>query len=238
MRKAFSDKGLSAQLGAKLEHEVMLRKRGLIDPEVDRLDQSGRTPIKQHLDAYKKALSNRGTTQKHVTMTYNRLKFVLDGCKIEKLKDINRDIVGEFLHGLRSRDKKPIGARTFNHYVQTLDGFCRWLLATNRVTRNPLTGVERLNAEVDVRHRRRALSPVEMAKLIAGAKKSKKKIQSYPGELRAKLYLFSYLTGLRRKELASLQPQASILQLNRQRSSSRRPVPSIESATCYRCTLN
>jgi site-specific recombinase XerD len=208
MRKAVRDKGLSEQLAAKLENEVMLRKRGLIDPEIDRLDQSGRSPIAQHLAAYKKALSNRGTTTKHVAMTISRLKFVLDGCKIEKLKDINRDTVSDFLHGLRTREKKPIGPRTFNHYIQTLDGFCRWLMTTSRMSRNPVVGVERLNAEVEVRHRRRSLSPEEMAKLIVSAKKSKKRIQGFSGELRAKLYLFSYLTGLRRKELASLKPSS------------------------------
>ena len=189
MKKAFRDKALSEQLGAKLEHEVMLRKRGLIDPEVDRLDQSGRTPIAQHLAAYKKVLSNRGTTAKHVVMTCNRLKIVLDGCKIGKLRDITRDAVSDFLHGLRSRERNPIGPRTFNHYIQTLDGFCRWLVATNRTSRNPLVGVERLNAEVDVRHRRRSLSQEEMAKLINGARKSKKKIQGYSGELRKALFV-------------------------------------------------
>jgi site-specific recombinase XerD len=206
MRKAFRDKGLSEQLAAKLENEVMLRKRGLIDPEIDRLDESGRSPIDQHLAAYRKALSNRGTTAKHVNMTLNRLKFMLAGCKVGKLKDINRDIVSDFLHGLRTREKKPIGPRTFNHYVQTLDGFCRWLMATNRMNRNPIVGVERLNAEVEVRHRRRSLTPEEMGKLINAAAKSNKKVQQYSGELRSKLYVFSYLTGLRRKELASLTP--------------------------------
>ncbi len=206
MRKAFRDKSLSEQLGAKLEHEVMLRKRGLIDPEVDRLNESSRSPIDQHLASYKKALSNRGTTTKHVTMTSNRLKSVLDGCKVSKLREMTRDNISEFLHELRTRKKKPIGPRTFNHYVQTLDGFCRWLVSTSRLSRNPLVGIERLNAEVDVRHRRRSLSPEEMTKLIKSATKSNKDIQRYCGSLRAKLYLFSYLTGLRRKELASLKP--------------------------------
>lgn len=206
MRKAFRDKGLSEQLAAKLENEVMLRKRGLIDPEIDRLDQSGRSPIEQHLTAYKKALSNRGTTAKHVAMTVNRLKFILAGCRIEKLKDIHRDIVSDFLHGMRTRETKPIGPRTFNHYVQTLDGFCRWLVMTNRISRNPVVGIERLNAEVEIRHRRRALTPEEMAQLVESALRSNKKVQQYSGELRSKLYLFSYLTGLRRKELASLTP--------------------------------
>jgi integrase len=178
----------------------------LIDPEVDRLDQSGRSPIAQHLAAYKKALSNRGTTAKHVAMTVSRLTFILNVCKIATLKDIHRDAVSDFLHGLRSREKNPIGPRTFNHYIQTLDGFCRWLVVTNRMNRNPVVGVERLNAEVEVRHRRRSLTPEEMAQLVDSAAKSGKKVQQYSGELRSKLYLFSYLTGLRRKELASLTP--------------------------------
>jgi site-specific recombinase XerD len=206
MRKAFTDKGLSMQLAAKLEHEAMLRRRGLIDPQLDDLDKSGRSPIAEHLNAYEKALGKRGTTAKHVKLAMSRLKSVFAGCLVEKLKDLTRDRVSDYLHGLRTREKRPIGHRTFNHYVQTLDGFCRWLVSTGRASRNPMAGLERLNAEVDIRHRRRSLSAEEMAKLIEGAEKSGKKIQRYSGSLRAKLYLLSYLTGLRRKELASLTP--------------------------------
>jgi integrase len=110
------------------------------------------------------------------------------------------------LHGLRTREKKPIGPRTFNHYVQAFDGFYRWLVTTSRISRNPVIGMERLNAEVEVRHRRRSLTADEMAKLIDSAAKSKKNVPRYSGELHSKLYRFSYLTGLRRKELASLTP--------------------------------
>ncbi|MFM7318334.1 MAG: hypothetical protein ACKO5E_15430 [bacterium] len=35
--KGFTDKGLTEQLAAKLETEVMLRQRGMIDPEQERL---------------------------------------------------------------------------------------------------------------------------------------------------------------------------------------------------------
>ncbi len=206
MQKAFRDKGLSEQLGAKLEHEAMLRRRGLIDPQLDELDKSGRSPIGEHLKAYEKTLGKRGTTAKHVKLTVGRVRSIFAGCAVEKLKDLTRDRVSDYLHGLRTRKSRPIGHRTFNHYVQTLDGFCRWLIATGRASRNPIAGLERLNAEVDIRHRRRSLSAEEMAKLIDGAEKSGKKIQLYPGPLRAKLYLLSYLTGLRRKELASLTP--------------------------------
>jgi len=66
--------------------------------------------------------------------------------------------------------------------------------------------VPRLNTQVDVRHKRRALTPDEIQQLIAAARGSNKSVQTYPGELRARLYLFSYLTGLRRRELSQLTP--------------------------------
>ncbi|MBL9081835.1 MAG: site-specific integrase [Planctomycetales bacterium] len=57
---------------------------------------------------------------------------------------------------------------------------------------------------VDVRHARRALTAAEVAKLVNSARSSGIRIQGYSGEERAAIYLTSYLTGLRRNELASL----------------------------------
>jgi len=208
MRKAFSDKSLSVQLGARLENEAMLRKRGLIDPELDQLEKSGRSPIEGHLAEYEKVLRNRGTTSKHVSLALSRIKSVFEHCGVMQLKDVNQGKTSDFLHSMRNRKKQPIGHRTFNHYAQTLDGFCRWLVSTNRIAKNPLIGLERLNTEIDVRHRRRSLNLEEMSKLIEGAENSGQRVQGYEGDLRAKLYLCSYLTGLRRKELASLTPKS------------------------------
>ncbi len=74
--------------------------------------------------------------------------------------------------------------------------------------RNPVLGIERLNAEVDVRHKRRALTAGEVQKLAAAARASKRKIQTFSGEQRARLYLLSLMAGLRRSELASLTPRS------------------------------
>jgi integrase len=71
-----------------------------------------------------------------------------------------------------------------------------------------MAGIERLNAEVDVRHRRRALSPEEFANLIQAARMSGEEIQCFDGETRARIYLVSYFTGLRRAEIASLTPSS------------------------------
>ena len=81
-----------------------------------------------------------------------------------------------------------------------------------RIDRNPVAGLDRLNNQVDVRHKRRALKPDEFAKLLKSARESKKNVQAYPGPLRAQVYLLSYLTGLRRKELASLTPRSFALE--------------------------
>jgi site-specific recombinase XerD len=213
-QKAFTDKGLSEQLGAKLENEVMLRKRGLIDPEMDNYSQSQKSAIAGHVEKYRTILASRDATSKHIGLTISRVKAVIEGCGFKLLKDINQDKVSKYLQGLRSGEGRTIGHRTFNHYVQAFDGFCRWLVTRKKLRSNPVVGLERLNNEVDIRHRRRSLSPEEMAKLIQGARSSQKKIQDYTGELRAKLYLCAYLTGLRRKELASLTPESFNLKNN------------------------
>ena len=46
--KGFTDKGLTEQLAAKLENEVMLRKRGMIDPAQERLLAIRQSPIAEH----------------------------------------------------------------------------------------------------------------------------------------------------------------------------------------------
>src|SRR5581483_6147345 len=72
-------------------------------------------------------------------------------------------------------------------------------------------GIERLNAETDIRHKRRALTPEEVSRLVASARASGCEVQGYDGEQRARVYLMSFLTGLRRAELASLTPRSFYL---------------------------
>ena len=106
----------------------------------------------------------------------------------------------------RSVKKIDLSHRTYNHYVQAIDSFCNWCVSTHRLVANPLRGMERLNAETDIRHPRRALTPDEVFRLVDATRKSGKRIQMLSPELRARAYLFSYLTGLRKQEMASLTP--------------------------------
>lgn len=138
-RKGFSDKGLTEQLAAKLEHEAMLRKRGLIDPEEERRTQLQNAPVNEHLEAFEKSLEEN--TSKHVKLTMTHIRRVVDGAGISTLTMMKVEKVADFLRQLKKEEN--LGHRTYNHYVQAIDGFCNWLVATGRLVSNPLAGLER-----------------------------------------------------------------------------------------------
>lgn len=202
--KGFTDKALTEQLAAKLENEVLLRKRGMIDPAQERLLAIKQSPIEEHLAAFDRSLANN--TPKHRRLTMTRVRRVVEGCGFKTLAEMDGEKVVDWLGEFR--DEEDIGARTYNHYLQAADAFGKWLAATKRLPGNPLAGMERLNAETDVRHKRRALTPDEFARLVDAARNSGCEVQGYDGEMRARVYQISYLTGLRRGELGSLTPNS------------------------------
>lgn len=202
--KGFTDKGLTEQLAAKLEGEARMRLTGLVDPEQERYWAHKSAPLKGHLEAFEKSL--RDNTSKHLTLTMTRVNRIVAGCDFQKLADVDREVVQSFLQGLQ--DKENLGHRTYNHYLQAMDSFLNWCVETKRLLTNPLAGLDRLNTEVDIRHKRRALTEEEFGKLVLSARQSKESIQCYNGEQRSRIYVLSYMTGLRRNELASLMPRS------------------------------
>jgi site-specific recombinase XerC len=205
--KGFTDKGLTEQLAAKLETEVMLRKRGMIDPENERLVAIKQSSIDTHLEVFERSLDN--ATPKHRKLTMTRIRRLIAQCGIESIGQINAEEVEQALKDLRKAE--DLGARTYNHYLQAIEEFGKWLVASKRLLSNPVAGIARLNAETDVRHKRRALTPEEVMLLVESARSSGQEVQGYDGEQRARVYLMSFMTGLRRKELASLTPRSFYL---------------------------
>jgi integrase len=97
---------------------------------------------------------------------------------------------------------EDLGAKA--HNLEAMTAFCRWCVERRRLAVNPMAGVERLNTAVDIRHQRRALTGEEIAKLVQSARESGVTFERCDGERRARIYILSYMTGLRRKELGSL----------------------------------
>jgi len=203
--QGFTDKGLTEQLAAKLETEARLRKSGLVDAEQEAYVQQKLSPIEPHLAAFEESLADN--SPKHVRLTMTRVRSVVAGCNAAKLADIKTEPVQAFLRSLR-KGENGIGHRTYNHYLQAVDSFLNWCVTTKRLLANPLIGLERLNAATDVRHQRRTLTASEFNQLLQSARSSRKCIQRFSGEQRARIYILSYMTGLRKNELASLMPRS------------------------------
>jgi site-specific recombinase XerC len=207
-KKGFTDKSLSEQMAAKLENEAMLRERGLIDPDDERIAGQKTILLSVHLDAFERSLAPN--SEKYTKLVMSRVRRLVKECGFEVAGDLDPDKVSETL--AKMREKEKFGHRTFNHYLQALQNFTNWLVTSRRLASNPIVGLERLNVDVDIRHQRRALSPEEVAKLVESARTSDELIQCYTGEARSRVYIASYMTGLRRKELASLTPRSFDLQ--------------------------
>ena len=199
-KKGFTDKRATEALAAQLEHDAMLRKQGLIDPDQERVVKQKKTPLAEHLAAFETSIGKN--SDKHVKLTMGRIRRILAGASMDTISDLDIESVEEVVREIMESD--DIGHRTYNHYVQAIDQFCNWMVRTRRASSNPLVGMERLNTEVDIRHPRRALEPEEIDQLVGSARTSGVEVQTYTGEQRARVYMFSYLTGLRRSEMASL----------------------------------
>jgi integrase len=203
-KRAFTDKGKSEQLAAKMQHEEDLRRLGLIDPQQEQIKKRRATPLSESLKEFQEKIAVN--TPKHVKLIMSRVRRIVGGCGFAVPSDTNAEAVETFLRKLAI--EKNLGPRTYNHYLQAFQEFANWLVTTGRAPTNPLAGLEPLNCEVDIRHRRRALSTIEFAKLVQSARNSGVEIQCFDGETRARIYLLSYMTGLRKKELASLTPRS------------------------------
>ncbi|NQV27707.1 MAG: site-specific integrase [Rhodopirellula sp.] len=210
MKKGFTDKGLTEKLAAKLEMEAHLRTMGLIDKDAEKRVEQEQTSIEENLADFEKSLSARKATEKHIKLTVSRIRKIVNGCEFQRLSDLKADDVESFLTDLREDETSGFGFRTYNHYLQAIDSFCNWLAEPRRrrLKENPIAGIPRLNADLDVRHPRRALSEAEFSQLVSSALTSDISIQCFSGQERARIYILSFMTGLRRKEIATLTPRS------------------------------
>ena len=87
--------------------------------------------------------------------------------------------------------------------MRSIKQFSRWLVRDRRTHDDPLAHLAKMNAAVDRRHERRALSAEEFARLIEAAETGRR-IQSISGPDRAMMYILSAWTGYRKQEIGSL----------------------------------
>ena len=200
-QKAYKDKVASLQLAARLEKDVELAKEGVIDKYAGHR----KMPLTEHLEAYKKNLINKGSSEKHIDMTYMRVKAMIANCKFTFITEVQPSIVLNELAKLRNskNQEKDLSIQSKNYYLKALKSFFNWMVEDQRIGENPINHLKCQNADVDIKRKRRALDDEELSKLIKSTMGGLDH-HGMTGQQRAMVYILAVNTGFRAREIASL----------------------------------
>jgi integrase len=252
---AFTDSEASAEFGRKVEQLANLKAAKLepskdfsdwvstLAPEhLERLASIGiidgarvavLKPIPEHIEDWRQALQDRGTSALQARQVAHRVYRVLvgplpgtkrgrkpqnvPGCRFRILPEIDGEAVQACLAALRRPSAKledgkripvkaELSAQTSNHYLQACKSFVTWCVEVDRMIRNPLSGLSPLPEKVvkaGAKHARRVLREEEAAKLLDHTAGESERY-GMPGAERALLYRVAIETGLRAGELEAL----------------------------------
>ena len=223
---AFVDRPASEQLGRQIERLLALRvaggqpdvalarwietlpwglrerlgRMGVLDPDQAAAARS----LVDLLARFREELCTRERTSKHIEHVVSRAKNLFDGCGFVFLSDLDGGVVERHLHELRTRQKKPLSAKSSNHWLAAGKQFTRWAVRNALVGRDPLAGVPPVNARIAPKVVRRALTTEELRTLIQRTHDGPVRCE-LSGPLRAMIYRLVAETGLRVNEVQSLR---------------------------------
>ena len=216
---------------AKLEQEAEKVRSGILSATESEMAKHQNTPVSEHIGNYIDHQTAKGVNSQRVKNTRSRLLRLADECNMHRLSDMTGDALERWLLDKAEHDdrtEKPMGAGARNGYREAAIGFGNWLVKKKRIKTNPFSEVPKADAKADCRRKRRALHDSELQKLLdvarcrplqeamtvrRGKNKGQLKANIRPevrqrlerlGRERALIYKTMALTGLRKKELATL----------------------------------
>ena len=157
-------------------------------------------------------------TPAQARLVASRVAAVVAGCKWQSVADL---VTGEatlaaYLRDLarrptplpKSRTGKTRSAQTVRFHLAAVTRFARWLARTGDagVPADLFGRVGTPDPAADRWHARRALSPVDLARVLGAAEASAVTFRGLTGPDRAHVYRLAYATGFRARELSTLTP--------------------------------
>ena len=194
------DKATAQQVADRIQSEVALRKRGIINAEQEQLADAGRQTLAQHLADFQASMTAAGRTSDHVTRTVVFIREILDAAGYVTLADIKADGVNRYASDLTTQGK---AARTVQARLTAIKSFTRWLTTHGKLARDPLASVKKPNPKADRRLERRMLLHEEWGWLRATTEQGAERY-GMTGRERMLLYAVAIQTGLRSGECRSL----------------------------------
>jgi integrase len=181
-----TDKQLANQ---KLLLVVRQREKGLAGLTGRKpLREAAQSPLLAHLNDFLADLRARKRSESHVKHLETRIKRLFFECRWEHLRDVSADSFQ-----LWRANQKEFSQKTLHEYQNAASSLFVWMERNDRLESNPLRRVGKVERKGHETVKRRSFTNDEMRRLLAVA------------GLYALGYLAAVNTGLRRKELASVQ---------------------------------
>ncbi len=182
------------QLPARLRRR--LAKIGVLDPR----RVAAALPLKDHVADFKQALLDKGNTTRHAHNTHTCITAMIEGTNAVFLSDVDAAAVSRYLARRREDGLSLSGS---NHYLAAAKSFFNWLVKEGRSVQNPISHLEKVNADTDLKRVRRRLEADEFRQFLHAARKGPERF-GMAGAERELLYRLAAQTGLRAAELRSL----------------------------------
>ncbi len=197
-------KRAAERIASKWEADAQLRKEGVIDHMQDRYAQANRVPIAEHVEAYIAHCKHVGEGASLRTKRNDLERYVQD-TGISRLSDMNAETLSKHMWRMREfgmkrspvnriRRHAGLAPATVNNIRRHVISFANWCVKTDRLRKNPLKSVGKLDQRKEKRHERRPFTDGELARLMAVAEVNGRK----------PWYMTALLAGLRKSDLARL----------------------------------
>ena len=153
------------------------------------LRKAAQSPLEEHLNQFIADLRALNRDSMYVDHVESQVRTLMRECDWKSLRDVTAD---SFQAWRAKQSKSP---KTLNEYLGSNSNFLSWLEKNERIPKNPLKHVQKVDANGEQVRPRRAFSDDEITRLlkVAGQRKV--------------VYLTAVFTGLRRSELANLEPE-------------------------------
>ena len=215
----FSDKRLTAALGAQIELLAAYKKSGQ-PPDaqlcqwlqgipnklrtrlamiglINRNRAAAGKPLTEHLSDYRQYI---GDITQHAKTTYSALIKNFSDCKFVYWNDIQASRLYNHLVHLKTKGK--ISQRTFNKWLKAAKAFCSWMVQDRRVSESPIVHLKPIQI-TERQVERRALEYDELIHFLETTTKGPARF-GMTGWERYLLYRFAIETGLRSREIRNL----------------------------------
>ena len=118
-------------------------------------------------EVHRDHLVAKGATASHWKTTLSRLRRLAADCRFGTLADLS---AGPLDKWLVLRTAEGMSASTRNAHRESLVSFGNWCVSTDRLVFNPCTKVPKADEKADPRRQRRALTEVELRRLLTVAR--------------------------------------------------------------------